>query len=91
MVKFLIDRGANPNLVDQNGVSPLHEAVIASKKGVVQLLINGGADVNKTDNYKKTPLSLAASKMGVNNPNLLQDHSIINILKDAGAEQSIGR
>jgi ankyrin repeat protein len=54
-----------PDLVNkanrENGLSPLHWAVIGDKTNMAQLLLAKGADVNATDRYGWTPLHKAAA------------------------------
>ncbi len=62
IVEMLLARGANPNLQDQNGMNasgqtPLHHAV--KNPAIVKLLLEHGADVNKTDEYGRQPLHRA--------------------------------
>ncbi|WP_053228331.1 ankyrin repeat domain-containing protein [Spirochaeta cellobiosiphila] len=46
IVMYLIDKGAGVNLLDNQGNTPLHRAVIAGNTKVVQLLLEYGADKN---------------------------------------------
>ena len=59
IVKYLIDKGANVNLVYKNGTTPL---LIASKKSninILKLLIEKGSKINIKDNTGATPLMIA--------------------------------
>jgi len=60
IAKYLLEKGANPNLQDIHGNSPLWTAVFNSmdEKGVVRLLLKYGADVNLKNKYNKTPREL---------------------------------
>lgn len=61
-VKFLLQRGANPNIADKNGVYPIQ---IASQLGFiegVERLIVGGADVDVSDTTGETPLISAVHR-----------------------------
>jgi ankyrin repeat protein len=51
-VRFLLARGANPNVVDKCGHTPLHVAVVLAKNmDIVKLLLNqNDANVNYLDN-----------------------------------------
>ena len=60
VVKVLIDAGADIEVKDDNGCSPL---LLASKDGslaTVRMLVKAGADVSGTDNERETCLTLAA-------------------------------
>lgn len=60
-VKFLVERGADINAVNDNGETALHIAVQASD-GIVDYLAAHGADLNAKDKQGRTPLDIA---MGV--------------------------
>ncbi|KAJ7470803.1 ankyrin repeat-containing domain protein [Mycena latifolia] len=47
IVRFLIDKEAEVDLVDNSGWTPLHIAVSAGHDDIVQELVGAGADVNK--------------------------------------------
>ena len=57
--KFL-SKGANPNIQDIHGNTPLWTAIFESKKefNVVKLLLKYGADPNVLNKYGKTPSDL---------------------------------
>jgi ankyrin repeat protein len=63
-VQFLLENGAEPNLRDETGRTPLHYAA-ASKEEVapkiVRALISAGADPRASDNDGRTVLHSAAS------------------------------
>ena len=64
LVKLLLDRGANPNVTNAAGATPLMWAIPDLAK--VKTLLEHGADVNaKSENLKRTtPLLVAASYPG---------------------------
>jgi len=57
--QILLDHGANPNLADANGFTPLHFAV-THKRGeeIVPVLLKAGADVHVRNSEQITPLML---------------------------------
>lgn len=57
--KLLLDAGANPNLSDDRGHTPLMGAAEKSNVAIVQLLLAAGANPNETDKYKLTALHYA--------------------------------
>ncbi|HGJ5899737.1 ankyrin repeat domain-containing protein [Arsenophonus apicola] len=78
-----MDAGVDVNHVNRLGWTALIEAIIlgdGSNKYVqiVQQLINGGADVNLTDNLGNTPLKLAKQK---------GYQQLVHILQNAGAKE----
>lgn len=62
IVKLLLDAGANLHVVNSNGQSPLHAAVILGNVESVHLLLTAGADVNHEDNEGISVLKYAIVK-----------------------------
>ena len=60
VVDLLLSKGADPNMENTNGLSPLHRAANHGSKDVVKLLLGKGAEPNKTDRDGRTPLHWAA-------------------------------
>ena len=60
IVELLIDKGAELNIKDDDGVTPLHEAVVSiGQKDIIELLITNGADINAKTKRGSTPLDWA--------------------------------
>ncbi|XP_068164514.1 arf-GAP with coiled-coil, ANK repeat and PH domain-containing protein 1 isoform X3 [Antennarius striatus] len=57
--EFLLQNGANVNLVDSSGRGPLHHATILGHTGLVCLFLKRGADYNARDQHQKDPLTIA--------------------------------
>ena len=57
-VAHYLERGLNPNIKDERGITPLHEA---ESKEVAELLIAQGADINVRDKFGFTPLHFTKS------------------------------
>lgn len=55
MLKFLISKGADVNIQNDEGISPLH---LAAYPKVVQILVQNKADLNKLDKIGNTPLHI---------------------------------
>jgi ankyrin repeat protein len=62
MVKLLLERGADPNVCNVNGKSPLHEAASRGDAGTLKLLIERGADLNAR--YKGLDSATTAERLG---------------------------
>lgn len=62
MVELLLSYKADPNLLDEEGFGPLHQAIAGGHFEVADLLIAAGAHVNAQDKYAMlglTPLHIA--------------------------------
>ena len=77
VLKVLLDAGADPNIADGYGNSPLHWAAKQGLERIAQLLIKSGADVNSTDKCGQTPLYWAA-RVG--------HRDVVKVLLSAGAD-----
>jgi hypothetical protein len=58
ITRLLLERGADPNTVDDRGNSVLKFAALACDAEVVRLLVEAGADVNATDQSGMAPFEL---------------------------------
>jgi ankyrin repeat protein len=56
-----IQKGANVNSADRDGLTPLHSAAIHNRRYAAELLIRNNAHLNRLDDSGKTPLFYAAS------------------------------
>ena len=73
---FLIQRGANPDIADKNGVTPLMLATQLGFVDGVEALAKAGAKVDVTDSAGETPLIAAVHR---------RDVALIRVLLKAGA------
>jgi ankyrin repeat protein len=74
---YLLNRGANPNIADRRGVTPI---MIASQKGFydgLQHLVTKGARVDAPNSTGETPLILAVHR---------RDTQMMRVLLSAGAD-----
>ncbi len=76
-VRFLVAKGANPNIRNREGATPLILAAQISFPEGVASLIAGKADVNMTNDRGETPLIVAVQ---------LRDLATIRLLLAAGAD-----
>ncbi len=60
VAQYLLDTGADPNIANRYGVTPLMLASANGDNSFVSLLLKAGADPNKTSPEGETPLMLAA-------------------------------
>ncbi|WP_336974620.1 ankyrin repeat domain-containing protein [Sphingobium aromaticiconvertens] len=75
-VNFLLAKGANPNLADNDGNTPLMDAVQVRFEDAVQSLIARGAQVDKSNDSGETPLIRAVQ---------LRDVGLVRLLVTNGA------
>ena len=77
MIKLLLKYGANINLKDDKGDTPLFHAIKNGKPELVKALVENGVDFNQRNSKKINPLYYAFSK---------KKYEIVDLLKKAGAE-----
>lgn len=86
LVRRLLDKGADPNLADDNGVTPLYAAVIGENvdTGIVRMLIEKGANVNVQSTTRgATPLIYTVVNFNMPVETKLET---INLLIEKGAD-----
>ena len=88
-IACLIRAGADPNVTDKSGVTPLHRAVRTRSAAAVEALLAGGAEPRSRNGSGSTPLHLAVQNTGASNsgtPHAIeQQREIIGLLLRAGA------
>ncbi len=62
LIVELVKAGADVNVPNRNGWTPLHCAAYNSGKEQVALLVKLGGDIEALNNYERTPLALAAGR-----------------------------
>ncbi|PJZ68110.1 hypothetical protein CH373_17995 [Leptospira perolatii] len=81
LLSFLLSKGADPNLKDNNGFGPLHHCLNDAKLESFQFLLEKGADPNLQDKDGVTCLNLAKSSHGMSD--------FIDLLLKYGADPNI--
>lgn len=87
VVDFLLSKGAKRNIVDKEGVTPLHEIASSGTHGInaekrARALLAAGADSALKDNKGRTPYELAIEK---------KNQSIAAILASTQNEQQLSK
>lgn len=67
----LLDAGADANVKQQGGWTPLHAAAANGNRGLIQLLLRHGADLAEQNDDGKTAFDLATEKQHTEAANLL--------------------
>ncbi|RKK66726.1 hypothetical protein BFJ69_g15146 [Fusarium oxysporum] len=80
VVKLLLDKGADVNIPDKDGWTPVFSASWNGYVEVVKLLLDKGADVNIPDKNGWTPVSAASANGHV---------EVVKLLLDKGADVNI--
>lgn len=76
-IRFLLQRGADPNIRNKKGVTPLQLATATGFTDGVEALIKGGASVNVSDQTGETPLIAAVHQRNV---------PLVRLLLEKGAD-----
>ena len=76
-IRFLLQRGADPNIRNKKGMTPLQLATAMGFTDGVEALIKGGASINVADQTGETPLIAAVHARNV---------PLVRLLLDKGAD-----
>ena len=63
LVKYFLNKNANPNEVNKDGQTPLHFALKEGNKDIIDLLIKNGSDINIKDNEGKKPFDYGSRQV----------------------------
>jgi ankyrin repeat protein len=85
IVELLIEKGAAPDLPDNNGDTPLMCAAIKGHREIVLRLLEKGAAFDKTNHEGKTALILAEDRGQVETAALILRHAEVRLKKQAAA------
>jgi ankyrin repeat protein len=62
IARMLIDAGADVNIQDENGLTPLHWCAYKNLPEILRMLLDAGADVNIQDEKGKRPYEVARTQ-----------------------------
>jgi ankyrin repeat protein len=96
-VDVLLAKGADINLPDPDGVSPLHVSVMNANWDLAKKLVEAGADVNQWDIFGAAPLFTAVGnytrrdggRASIDPPNETEGIAIVNLLLEQGANPNM--
>ena len=96
-VDVLLARGADIDLPDPDGVTPLHVAIMNANWDLAKRLIEAGADVNQWDIYGEAPLFTVignrsrtdGGRGSIDPPNQTDGMTILSMLLERGANPNM--
>jgi ankyrin repeat protein len=91
LIEFLVERNANVNAVDVQGVTPLMIASINGDEPTVKILLKAGAIVDLIDHSGDTALSHAESGMNLRLASLLRNYGDDNLVKECRKRRRKGQ
>lgn len=89
VVKFLLERGADPNVSDTMQRTPLSDALHQGSEESAIILIQYEADVNCIDKWGETPLHIAVRKCSLRVVKLLWSNSSQRTLRNHKGESPL--
>lgn len=82
LIPLLVKYGCNPNICDDNYMTPLHLSVVIGNVQALKLLMKYGADINAVGEFEQTPLHLAVIYGNLKVTKLLIKHGADILLVD---------
>src|SRR5579863_6125941 len=86
LAHFLVECGTDTTVKDKDGLTPLHLAMLNSRRRVLlaRLLVEHGADATTQDNRRCTPLHLAMQQGSVDLARFFMEHGTMLSSGQAG-------
>lgn len=85
VVQLLVSKGAQPDLVDQGGLTSLHWAALFGLTDTAKILMDAKSDINAQTKTGETPLHLAAEKGKIELVKYLLECGCKTDIRDKGA------
>lgn len=89
IVSLLLKCGADINIKNIAGATPLHEAAYHCFKKMAKLLLDSGANVNAQDKFDNTPIYFVATNCSIEMVELLLDYCADKNLKNNNGETDL--
>ena len=77
----MLKNGAQVNVQDENGQTPLHDSAFSCHEDMVKLLVENGADIKTKNNEGKNPMDLAGFEGSLNGIKSLKCDNIFPLLE----------
>jgi len=87
VLKAMLKRGANVNVKDSTGDTPLHWAAREQNVASVKMLLAGGADPSAKDTEGRAPGYWCQTYGGISSPGDAEKREILKLLSDAQAKK----
>ena len=86
LLNMALSNGANPNIQDEKGRTPLHYAALSNNVGLIRILITQGANVNLPDKNSVTPYQITTMLASVQVLKASKDEKVTVVSDDAQDE-----
>ena len=88
--RALLQAGANPNAIDDHGMTPLHAAARDGEYGTAAVLLRHGAQVDARDHSGMTPLAWASGNDGIEHEQIAVAKVLLAAYADPNAADAEG-
>eukprot|EP01045_Picozoa_sp_COSAG04_P016469 COSAG04_NODE_1377_length_7013_cov_1.709141_6_plen_601_part_00 len=88
-VRLLLHHEADPNILDGNGDSPLHVAAERGNPAILELLMDGGAEIDKVNTDKGNNMTAFHYACGLGPPNSDAHADCVAMLAQRGCDMTV--
>ncbi|XP_037935102.1 uncharacterized protein LOC119669333 [Teleopsis dalmanni] len=82
ITKRFLESGANPNVLTDENMTPLHIAAMHGRVGIVEMLLEHNAQLDISDDQRKTPLHYAIEECYFEVVQVMRDHIFQNKFRE---------